>query len=218
MHYPEPQLDANLYTDGEAEGWAAFVVGKGESNLILILDETLDFSEYAKRYIALDDGASIGVPSDLSSIMPTDLGRDKSSPIPRGEKVITEDWEFSILDVVRGDEAWKMVKAANQFNDPPKEGMEYIAVKIHARNISTNDEAANIDGSFFRTTGSANVLYDNPSVVDPDPQLDISLFPGGEYDGWIVVQAAKEETGIKLIFEPLFDISGKNKRFVSLEQ
>lgn len=214
---PEPQLEARLYTGGEAEGWSAYLVAQGESNLILEVNESLNFDENALRYIALDEGATINISPELSNINPTDSGKDRSNPASRADKIITKDWELSVIEVVRGNDAWKMVQEANQFNDSPVEGMEYIAVKIHVHYIGTEDKVENIDGSSFKTTGSANVLYDPPSVVDPDPTLDIYLYPGGEYEGWIVLQAAKDDTGIVLVFDPLLDFSGKNKRFISLE-
>jgi hypothetical protein len=131
--------------------------------------------------------------------------------------VTTEDWELTILEVARGDDAWTMVQEVNQFNDPPEEGMEYVAVKLHVRYISTVDESTDIDGTYFNSTGSAGVLYDIPSVVDPEPALNAYLFPGGEAEGWVVVQVAEGETGIMLVFEPLWDFSDENKRFISLE-
>jgi hypothetical protein len=214
---PDPQLDANLFSGGETEGWAAYLVGQGEGNLILVVDETLNFDSDAKRYIALDDGASIDISPDLANIKPNSMGKERNAPGNRADKIITEDWEWFIVDVIRGDDAWKMAQEANQFNDPPAEGFEYIAVKIHVRYIGTEDKAANIDGTFFKSTGSANVLYDAPTVVDPSPQLDIWLYPGGEFEGWIVVQASQGETNMVLVFEPLFDFSGNNKRFILLE-
>lgn len=214
---PDPQLDAKLFTGGESEGWVAYLVGKGEGNLILIFDEMLNFDGNAVRYVALDDGASVSVPSDLKGIKATNSGKDRNDPAPLTEKIITEDWEVSVLEIVRGDKAWEMVKEANQFNDAPAEGMEYIVVKVHVRYIGTDDAAAQINGTFFKTTGSAGVLYDAPLTVDPNPMLDATLYPGGEFEGWITMQAAKDETGIKLVFEPVFEFSGQNKRFISLE-
>jgi hypothetical protein len=214
---PEPPLEARLFTDGEAEGWSAYLIGQEEGNLILIVDELMNWDDDRFRYVALDEGASITVPTELGDIEPTDLGKERSSPAPFGETVTTEDWQVTIIEAVRGNDAWAMVQDANQFNDPPGEGMEYIAVKVHVRDVSTVDQAAQIDAYHFRTTGNANVMYDLPSVVDPSPSLDATVFPGGEYEGWVVVQAAKGETGIMAIFEPLFDFSSRNRRFLSLE-
>jgi hypothetical protein len=214
---PDPGLDAELYKDGETEGWVSFTVGQGEGNLILIFDELANWDSDRYRFIALDDGASIVVPQDLAGIAATDLGKDRNSPAPFGETIITENWKVNILEVVRGDDAWSMAQAANQFNDPPADGMEYVAFKVHVQNIGTEDKAEQIDGSYFSTTGSANVVYDNPYVVDPEPALDAYLYPGGETEGWVVLQVAKDETGIMVIFEPLFSFTNAEKRFMSLE-
>ena len=110
-----------------------------------------------------------------------------------------------------------MAQEANQFNDPPAEGMEYLAVKIRVHYIGTEDKNVFIDGNSFKTTGSAGVLYDKPSIVPPTPALDISLFPGGEYAGWVILEIAKGETGIMLVFESLFDFIGSSRRFIALE-
>jgi len=214
---PDPQLDAQLFEDGETEGWSAYLVGQGEGNLILVVDELFSFDENGRRFIALDEGASISVAPALSEIEPTDSGKERSNPAPFGETVVTEDWQVTFLEVVRGEEAWNIVQEANEFNDPPDEGMEYIAVKAHVRYIGTEDKSAQIDGSYFQTTGSANVLYELPPVVDPIPPLEAALFPGGEYEGWVVVQAAQGETDMVAVFEPLFSFSSANKRFMSLE-
>jgi len=214
---PDPQLDAQLFTDGETEGWAAFLAGQEEGNLILIFDELLSFDEDRRRFIALDEGASVTIPSELSTIQPTDLGAERTNPAPFGETIITEDWKVSLLEIIRGEEAWTMAQEANEFNDPPVEGMEYIAVRVYAQYIGTKDSPAQIDGSYFKTTGSASVLYDLPSVVDPEPAFDATLFPGGEVEGWVILQAAQEETDVIAVFEPLFSFSSANKRFLSLE-
>jgi hypothetical protein len=214
---PSPQLDAKLYPGGETEGWVAFEVGEGETNLILIVDELFNFDLDRLRFIALEEGASIAVPFDLAEIEPTDVGGSRSNPAPFGEMITTEDWQITITDVVRGADAWEMISKANMFNDPPEEGMEYIAVKAYARLISTEDESADLSWISFKSTGAANVVYDRPSVVSPEPKLDVRLYPGGEFEGWFVVQSAIGEADMKVIFEPLFDFSGKNKRFLSIE-
>jgi hypothetical protein len=95
--------------------------------------------------------------------------------------------------------------------------MEYVAVKVRVRNISTRDRAEAIDTFYFETTGSAGVLYDPPSVVDPSPVLDVTLFPGGEYEGWIALQAAEDESDLLVVFEPPFSLTSKDRRFLSLQ-
>jgi hypothetical protein len=213
----EPILDATLASGAEAEGWVTYLVGKGEKDLILVFQEIFSLEENAMRYIALDKGASISMPADLATIQPTDLGTAQNDPAPRTEKVATGDWELFVSDVVRGEDAWAMVQDANAYNGAPVEGMEYIAVKIHVRYIGKVDQAESIDRSSFQTVGSLGVFHDSPAVAGPEPSLDISLFPGGEYEGWVVLQAASGETGVVLVFKPVLDESDANQRYISLE-
>jgi hypothetical protein len=131
------------------------------------------------------------------------LGTDRAAPAPLRETVTTEDWEITVLEVVRGEDAWVMVQEANQFNEPAAEGMEYVAVKVYARYISVVDKMVSINGSYFRTTGGAGVLHELPSVVESDPVLDARLSPGGKIEGWVVVQAEQGEVGLMAVFEPL---------------
>jgi hypothetical protein len=215
---PEPNFDVTLYTGGEGEGWASYLVGQDEKDLMLVYSDIFNFEDNANRYIALEEGASVDVPPELASIPPTDLGTKRNDPAPRSAKLTSEDWEISVMDVVRGDEAWTLIKKDNSYSSPPAEGMEYIAVKIHLRFIGTVEKAYIISKDDFRSTGSAGVLYEAPvAVYAPDPSLDTALYPGGENEGWEVIQVAKGETGVMLVFKHLWDMSDINQRFISLE-
>lgn len=214
---PEPVLDAQLFTGGETEGWEAFMVAQGETNLMLVFSEMMNFDPGAMRIVALDNGASLSVPAELAGIQPSGSGTDRNAPAPKAEKLVTDNWEISVLDVIRGADAWNMIQAANEFNEAPQTGFEYVLAKVHARYIGTEDRAEMLDGTYFQSTGSAGILHDHPAVVAPAPELTASLYPGGEYEGWVVLQATQGETGMTLVFEPLLDFGG-NKRFISLEQ
>ena len=214
---PEPELDATMLSGGETEGWGVYLVAQGEGNLILILEEMFSF-DASPTFIALEEGASVAVPSELAGIEPTDLGVARESPAPFDTMVTTEDWEVTAIDTLRGGDAWIVVLDANQFNDPPAEGMEYILVKIRARYIGTADDYESIDGYFLKSSGEKKVIYDLPSIVDPYPEFDCALYPGGVCEGWVTMQAAVDEAGLMAIFEPRFELGDENIRFLSLEQ
>lgn len=207
---PEPELEAEVYSGGQAEGWMTFAVGQGEGNILLILDED------PRWFIALAEGTSVDVPGELTDITPNELGMDRSAPAPLGETVVLDTWELTVVDVVRGEAAWDMILEANQFNDPPPEGMEYIAVRIRARCIDTEEDPENISGYDFTSLGEKGAIYNWPSVVDPTPEFDCMLFPGGVCEGWMVLQASEGEAGMMAIFEPAWSFSGE-KRFLALE-
>jgi hypothetical protein len=214
---PEPALDATMLSSGETEGWGVYQVAQGEGNLILIHEEMFSF-DASPSFIALEEGASVTVPSELGDIEPTDLGMDRDNPAPFGTTITTEDWEVTAIDMLRGGDAWIVVLDANQFNDPPAEGMEYILVKMRARYIGTEDDYNSISGFFFESSGENKVIYDLPSVVDPSPEFDCGLYPGGLCEGWVTMQAAVDEAGVMAIFEPPFEFGEENIRFLSLKQ
>jgi len=214
---PDPALDAELYEGAETEGWASFLVGAGETDLILVVDELFSFDSDRYRYVALDENASITVSSELADIEPSELGLKRSEPAPIGQSAITEDWEVTIVEVERGADALALILQANMFNEEPEPGMEYVLARARVRYIGTEDKSVNIDASYFNSTGSQGVLYDLPMVVEPEPVLDCNLYPGGECEGWVALQAAESETGLIVQFEPWFDFGDENRRFLSLE-
>lgn len=216
---PEPELRAELGSGGEATGWIPFLVGANEGNLLLLLDELFNFDDDRFRYIALQDGASVTVPDELAGIEPTDEGRSRQEPLPPGETAVTEDWEVSVLEVIRGDEAWARIQQANQFNEPPREGMEYVLMRVGVRNISTAERYLTMDEFAFNPTGSANVLHDLPSVVSPEPVFDTCLYPGGRAEGWVSMQVYSDETDLMARFEPAFEwFDDEQARFLALEE
>jgi hypothetical protein len=215
---PAPALDADLAAEEEAEGWAAYLVNKDEGNLILFLDEMANNNDDRLRFIALEAGASVNISPDQVSIQPTDLGKTPDKPAPRAAKINTQNWEVTVKEIVRGDQAWNMIKQADEATDPPPEGMEYTAVKVHVRFLDKPDQAMRIDNFYFTSSDSSGVLYDFTSVTLPPPALEVLLFPGGEYEGWVVVQSNKDAKGLVLVFESLLDTTSESRRYISLEQ
>lgn len=203
---PNPKLDTNLSTGDETEGWIGNLVFEGENDLMLVVNDNINCENTALRYIALDGGASVGVSPDLANIKPTSLGLTEDDPAPRTTGIITRDWDISVNDVVRGDEAWTMVQEANQYNDPPDEGMDYIAVKIRARYIGTEDNGAYISNNSLGIIGINSELNKQPPVVPPEPEFEYWLYPGGEVEGWAIYQVSKGGTGIRLVFNPDYRI------------
>jgi hypothetical protein len=212
---PNPTLEGELLRGESAEGWTVFLVAQGEGNLMVAVDVLDDFESDNLRYLALDEGARIAVDEALAAIEPNGVGEDAREPAPLNRTALSPDWEITTLEVVRGAEAYALALETNQFNDPPAEGMEYVAVKVRARNLNTRDEDVWLDGNSFMTLGSDGATYDSPPVVDPEPALDARLYPGGEATGWIVVQAKIDDPTL-LVFQPFTDFEKINRRYFSL--
>lgn len=215
---PEPVFDGEVSAGGEVSGWAAYMIRDDETDLMLIVDELVNGKDDRFRFIAIDEGASVSPLTGFGGIEPSSVGTSRTDPAPLGETVTTEDWEIQLLEVIRGDDAWVFIDEGNQFNDPPGEGMEFIAVLVKVRKIGSTNRSGYISSYEFTSTGSANIIHDPTYVIEPPPVLEVNLYPGGEYQGWVVVQGEIGEENMTLIYEPDFDFSGANTRYLSLEE
>ncbi len=213
---PEPELDAELLPGGTTEGWLSFAVWQGEENLILVYNEAWEWED-KPLYLALEDGATVAMPADFSSDGDAQSGTSRAEPAEFGTLLFEKPWEVQVVDMIRGDEAYDAIMEANQFNDPPRDGYEYLLLKIYVRNLDKVEEATSIDGSMFHVTGDNNVLYRYPYVVEPAPEMEARLYPGGEWTGWLSFEVAIGEENLLLAFGDVFDLDEKG-RFVALEE
>ena len=212
---PAPQFGFDLFPGGEGRGWMTFIVQSDDKGLMLRYGPGFFSDDSNARFLALDDGA--GVPLTAAPLAEsTGLGVDRESPVPLGELATTDRFEVRVLEVVRGEDALAMAREANQFNDDPDPGMEYVQVRMWVRNIGDGGDFASIDDGWSKTIGSENVLWDRPSVVEPTPDLDARLYVGGVWEGWVTLQATINETDVLLVFEPPFDFGDGNRRYLAL--
>jgi hypothetical protein len=132
-------------------------------------------------------------------------GSNPQNPLPLAETLVTPDWEIQVLEVLRGDEAMAMLKQASAFNKAHEDSaMEYVLVKIRVKYVGTEDTIYVYD-KIFRGTDSTNQIYKSVSFIDvkvPDPALEADLQPGGETEGWVAIQAGKDDAGVMLVVWP----------------
>ena len=204
---PAPEVVySDIYTAETLEGWIDVLVEPTEGNLMLVFDrnEYVDSESTPRevRYVAIDEGASIEVPSELDAIAPNDLGLEIENPAKIGETVIGEDWEATILEFVRGDAALDIVMQMNDKNDPPEDGLEYIAFRARFRRISKADMIEGHDSFSAYAPGkgqhNSDFLPGPRGVINKNkenfPWMDYNFFPGLELEGWFVLVAPMGQT------------------------
>ncbi len=148
--------------------------------------------------------------SDKTSNADT-LGSRKN-PLKVGESfdcVYTEygSYEYgmtiTLLEVISGDEAWQLIEAKNQFNDPPGEGKQYIMAKFSVHyhtDIAGEDRSLELNSYDFSYSTSTYTIEDMPRVVAPDPAFDIELYEGATDEGWVVFLADADDPSPKAVF------------------
>lgn len=94
---------------------------------------------------------------------------------------------MTVVDTIRGDEAWEIILNENQFNDPAPEGKEYIInrVRIELSNATSDDLKTNFNYREFDYISAGGSSYSYESVVLPD-ELNVELFNDGQAEGNIV--------------------------------
>ncbi len=197
---PQPYLQSSLPGGEAMEGWYVYRVGQEETDLLLVVDEWVNFEDDV-LYAALTENAALTVPvAELSAIEETAVGNSPESPAPYKEPVTTAEWQIRITDAVQGDAAWEIAQAANQFNDPPAAGMMYVAVKLWVRYIGLEEGGRTVTPFLFELTDETGDAWERPSIVPPSPELTRHLYPGGETEGWFVLQAPADGRNLILVF------------------
>jgi hypothetical protein len=127
---------------------------------------------------------------------PTDAPEfgDRSKPIPVGEAgslwvqrsgAERIDFTFTVLSVLRGEEAWQVVHGANMFNEPAPEGLHYVIVEIEVVYSGADHGVLELEDDDFTIVTSGQIVdyFDDPTLFDAccvEPTLPISMFSGGE--------------------------------------
>lgn len=147
------------------------------------------------------------------------LGLSRGSPAPVGVPLTITmssgtnayDVRLTMLQKVRGAEAWTMIQAANAYNSPADPGYEYALVRLRYEYVSavTSDKAVTVSFTEFRAISAQGNVYSYKSVVEPSPSLDgAQLYPGASTEGWIALQVAVDDANPTMAFGRKYDGTG----------
>ena len=127
---------------------------------------------------------------------------------------------MQVLEVIRGEEAWKAIQAANYDNVAAYAGMEYLLIKLYVKSTYADSEEHNINLCNFGVAGDRLNLYTCGSapVVGPKPQLDFDLVRGGEAEGWAQFMVAQGEGNMILVFDEAMNFDGDSEWFIALDE
>ena len=100
------------------------------------------------------------------------------------------EFSMQIVDLIRGEEAFRIILLANQFNDKPPQGMEYVLIKIRIRmtggsgvvQLDNSDIATISNGQIFGGLDFSVCCLDSVNYQELEANL-ISI--GAETEGWV---------------------------------
>jgi len=171
----------------------------------------------ANNTVWLGEGAAAVEKGNGSATTPTTslAGLSRSNPAAIGQVVsygidnFMDKYtaEITIAEVIRGEEAWKMIETANRFNSPAPEGHEYILAKINFKVASNKNADAKVDLSpiDFKLVSKDGKDYEHRSVVEPDPGIRTSLYTGASHTGWAAFIVKTDDNSPLLTFGREYD-------------
>ena len=106
------------------------------------------------------------------------------------------DMKIALLEVIRGEEAWKRLRETSAANKPADSGSEYILARIRFEY-----QARELPGlcvhpllpEQFTAYSAGGDDYKPVSVVPPPPELRKDLKSGETFEGWIVFMVARQD-------------------------
>jgi hypothetical protein len=142
---------------------------------------------------------------------PASVGVTIKTTIERGDAYSAPEiynLEITLLEIVRGHEAWERIEAQNSSNEPPRFGFEYVLAHIRfgyfRRSRPMGGEVYRLtEGQFAAISPDGKTEYEIPPVLSqPQPQLiGSTVSPGESRDGWILLQVPKDDKKPLLIFK-----------------
>lgn len=170
--------------------------------------------DYVRTQVAqtlMAEWAATDAPASEPTQEPTKQPGIRDNPIPLGQPLdLVQDnntyFRITVLEVIRGDQAWQMIYQANQFNAAPEEGKEYIVAKIKVEytNSSIPDKTLSINQWYFGTVSNSQLFEDLVVLVEPSPELNVELLPGGAGEGYIVGIVFKDDVNAMLYYKEMF--------------
>jgi hypothetical protein len=164
----------------------------------------------------LDNRRDTDTEPPAADIRTPEPGYDRLKPAPIGvEQTITDSYKgykisVKINSATRGEDAWKMISEANQFNESPDEGEEYIVVSATVTALSGSKDAAYAVNSYwdFNAFSSTNTQYEMPLIVDPKPELSGDIYEGGSITGNFTLKVRTDDPAPKIAYLRDYDGSG----------
>ena len=153
--------------------------------------QSIDFKDF-KKSAEVSSEVPTAAPTKVQTETPTNpprLGK-ADNPAPLGETVEIYESDMTILNisianVIAGEEANRLVKEYNQFNDDPPEGYHYVLFDVNVECSSTNKSGGfRVRYSNFCAANSTKAILKTTSVaIVLDNYLDATLLPGSMVTG-----------------------------------
>jgi hypothetical protein len=163
-------------------------------------------------------GALIFVFAAFSAASTQTAGSSPSDPAPLGTPVagIVEcgegytshelyDMKITLMEVIRGEEAWKRIQDASSSNKPPASDTDYILARVRFEYYARGTPGLCIytlvpyDFTAYSADGQG---YPAATVTPPKPEMRKKLKSGEAFEGWVVFSVPKADKAPLMFYSP----------------
>jgi len=106
------------------------------------------------------------------------------------------DMKLILLEVLRGEEAWKRIKEADSSNKPPDLGFDYVLARVRFEYKARGTPGLcvhQLTPDQFSACSAGGDDYGSVSVVTPKPEMRKALKSGEIHEGWLVFMVAQQD-------------------------
>jgi hypothetical protein len=106
------------------------------------------------------------------------------------------DMKITVLKVFRGEEAWRLLKAASPSNRPVAASKEYVIAHVKFEYNARGSPGLcvhQIVPEQFTALSTDGIEYETPSVVPPKPEMRKAIKSGEIFEGWVAFVVAKQD-------------------------
>jgi hypothetical protein len=106
------------------------------------------------------------------------------------------DMKITLLEVIRGEEAWKRVKKASDSNKPADPDSEYILARIRFEYFARGTPGLcvhQVVPEQFTAYSANGEDYRSAPVVLPKPEMRKGLKSGESLEGWVAFMIAQKD-------------------------
>jgi hypothetical protein len=113
------------------------------------------------------------------------------------------DMKIALLEVIRGEEAWKRLREASASNKPAEGGSEYVLARIRfeykARGLP-GQCVHPLTPDQFTAYSAAGEDYKPAPVAAPKPEMRKDLKSGESFEGWAVFMVSRQDKSPVMLY------------------
>lgn len=221
---PSPVFGEGYGEDQVRNGWLTFKdVADDDDDFVLAIRESASILDRDANFLYFELESGVNISRDRSEVQrATTDGTDIDSPVELGEAAVTSAFQIEITEAYLDSDAEDLLSSTSFLNPDPRAGMTFYLFKVKVTNTASGNSPASISSTQFSadgfvesvsaliagTTGSQASGSDltkgaaaSPWLELPGESLEVTLFQGGSFEGWVLLEVNSDTDPI-VVYDP----------------